>query len=151
MVPKGKQAKCPLKGECIKSWICIQRINKYYGIHSNFFLKNKPQLHQHAYIPKTLYWAKEAKYQRIHTFVCWRTGKNKSVVAALRTEVTKVGGTLLTGKGVRETSEVLDLFDILIWVWFYKYTHIGKDTEGMYILLYIVINTSKNVFNCFFF
>ena len=72
-------------------------------------------------------------------------------MAAIRTEVTKVGGSLLTGKGVRETSEVLDLFDILIWVWFYKYTHIGKDTEGMYILLYIVINTSKNVFNSLFF
>ena len=72
-------------------------------------------------------------------------------MAAIRTEVTKVGGTLLTGKGVREISEVLDLFDILIWVWFYKYTHIGKDTEGMYILLYIVINTSKNVFNSLFF
>lgn len=67
-------------------------------------------------------------------------------MVAIRTEPTKVGGTLLTGKGMRETSEILDLFDILIWVWFYKYTQIGKDTEGMYILLYIVINTSKNVF-----
>lgn len=53
-------------------------------------------------------------------FVCWRTGKNKSVVAAIQTEATKVAGRLLTGKDVKETSEVLDLFGILIWVWFYK-------------------------------
>ena len=52
-------------------------------------------------------------------------------MAAIRTEVTKVGGTLLTGKGVREISEVLDLFDILIWVWFYKYTHIGMQPLEM--------------------
>ena len=78
--------------------------------------------------------------------MCWRTGKNKPVVAAIQTEATKVAGRLLTGKGVKETSEVLDLFGILIWVWFYKHTHIGKDNEGMYILLYIVNNTSKKCF-----
>lgn len=37
MVPKWKQAKCPLKGEWVKSWVFIQRIHKYYSIHSNFF------------------------------------------------------------------------------------------------------------------
>ena len=81
--------------------------------------------------------------------MCWRIGKSKSVAVAIRTEATKVGGTLHTGKGVKETSEVLDLFDTLIWVWFYKYTHIGKDTEGMYILLYIGINTSEKCFYLF--